>query len=539
MKNRDEPLVRDAEMAQTITKVAEESTRGSLYLFSGTALATVTMAVASILIGRLLGPELYGQYTIALTIPQFLFIIADLGINQGIIKFTATYTAKGETAKAVNTIKQGLILKTAVGTVLFLINFAFADILAATILQRPELALQLKLISTSIIFQTIFTTITSASVGLDKTEYNAFITEIQALAKTIISITLVLMGLGVAGALIGYSTSYVIASIVGVITLYSLTRKLRKKDSAKADSTNELRKLVKYSAPLYISILLAGLIPFYQNILLAIFTTDTDIGNYKAAINFVALTQTLSTPITTALLPAFSKLELSTKKNLKTFFKLANKYTAYIMIPATILIITYSTEIVQTIYGSTYQTAPLFLTIHSTIYLLVGIGYLTLTSFYNGQGETKTTLTMGLITFATLAILSPPLTKTYSIQGLITAFVIATATGTIYAFNKARKKFQLDFERNSLLKIYAISIVSAAPSILITHLASPPKLINLTVGAILYLAIYITLTPLSGIVNQKELRMASTITSKTRPLKIIAKPFLDYQQGILRKAHRR
>ncbi len=92
-------------MTQTITKVAEESTRGSLYLFSGTALATVTMAVASILIGRLLGPELYGQYTIALTIPQFLFIIVDLGINQGVTKFTATYTAKGETAKAVNTSK--------------------------------------------------------------------------------------------------------------------------------------------------------------------------------------------------------------------------------------------------------------------------------------------------------------------------------------------------------------------------------------------------------------------------------------------------
>jgi len=58
-------------MTDELAKVAEDSARGGFLLISGTALATVIMAIASILIGRLLGPELYGQYTLAIVVPNF------------------------------------------------------------------------------------------------------------------------------------------------------------------------------------------------------------------------------------------------------------------------------------------------------------------------------------------------------------------------------------------------------------------------------------------------------------------------------------
>jgi O-antigen/teichoic acid export membrane protein len=301
---------------------------------------------------------------------------------------------------------------------------------------------------------------------------------------------------------------------------------------------SELKMLMQYGTPLYISVLLVGLIPFYQNVILANYTTDTDIGNYKAAANFATLITVLSIPITTILLPAFSKIDSSAKHKIRMFFKLANKYTTLLIVPFTTLIIIYSAEIVHIIYGSTYQSASLFLATRSLLFLLVGLGYLTLTSFYNGLGETKITMIISLVIFLILAVLSPILTQTYGVQGLIAAFLIASTVGTIYATYTARRKFHIEFDMRSLAKIYLVSAISSVPSLLM--LAFGPRglsgLLELAVGGTLYLLVYLTLTPLARIVTIAELRSASLAIRRIRPLRMLAEPVLEYEKRILCKS---
>jgi O-antigen/teichoic acid export membrane protein len=101
--------------------------------------------------------------------------------------------------------------------------------------------------------------------------------------------------------------------------------------------------LVQYGAPLYVVFMLAGIIPLFQNLVLANFATDADVGNFKAATNFAVLMTVLSIPITNALLSAFSRFGSGVEKDLKVFFKKANKYTALIVFPITVLI-TYSED---------------------------------------------------------------------------------------------------------------------------------------------------------------------------------------------------
>lgn len=519
-------------MADELTTIAESSARSGFFLISGTALATVIMAIASILIARSLGQDLYGQYTLALVVPELLFLFTDLGINQGITKFTASLRTKGETNHITKIIQHGLLLKAFVGIVIFVVSYAFADLFASILLQRPELAFYIRIASIAILFQLIFTTTTSAFIGLDKTELAAITTNIQALAKAIISLTLVLIGFSVAGAIIGYVAGYIAAAVAGAFILFLI---LRVKQNVKNNYsfTDDLKTLIHYGASLYISILLTGFIPLYQSVMLAIFTTDADVGNYKAAINFAVLITVLSIPITTALLPAFSKLDSSTNQKIKTFFKLANKYTTILVIPITVLIIIFSSEIVQIIYGSGFQSASLFLAIYCLLYFLVGLGYLNLTSFYNGLGETKTTLKISLITFFTLALLSPILTKTYSVPGLIIAFLVASLVSTSYGSYIARKKFQIEFDSKALAKIYLSSIMSSIFPLLLLQISPMPRLFNVVAGSLLYLFVYITLMPITGIVNHVELKTATQILQKIKPLLLLIQPLINYQQKIL------
>lgn len=517
-------------LSDDLFRVAEDSARGSFFLISGTAISTVILSISAILIGRVLGPELYGQYTLALVVPQLLYLFADFGINQGIIKFTSSLRVKGEKYRLKKIIKYGLSLKAITGMAIFATNFVFADWFASQFLNRPDLTFQIRLASTGILFQVIFMTTTSAFVGLDRTEYNAVATNVQSLSKTIIQVALILLGLGVTGAIIGHVASFVVGGATGLCILFIMLRG-KEENEGNREIVKVLKTLVKYGAPLYVSLLVAGFIPVYQNVVLAIFTTDADVGNFRAAQNFATLMTILSVPITTALLPAFSKLDSSAGEKIRTFFRLSNKYTAMLIIPITILIIMYSTEIVQTIYGTTYVSAPLFLATYCLVYFLVGLGYLSLTSFYNGLGETKISMVVSLTTFLSLAVLSPILTNTFGVTGLIAAFLIGSAAGTIYGSYTARRRFQVEFDTPSLTKVYLISMASVFPSLLLLHFVSRP-VINLALGGFLYLLTYATLVPLSRVVSVPELTMIGSVVQKIPLLNLVSRPILRYERSL-------
>jgi O-antigen/teichoic acid export membrane protein len=484
------------------------------------------------MVARLLGPELYGQYTLALVAPSLLFLFTDLGISQGIIKFTASLRAKGETNRIAKIVKYALLLKASVGIAIFIINYTLAGWFATVLLQRPDLAFYIQIASISVVFQVIFSTVTSAFVGYDKAEYHAITSNIQAIAKTIVSIALVIAGFSVAGALLGYVAGYMIAAVAGGIMLFSM---MRNKPNTEKDAylAGDLKNLMLYGAPLFLSFVLTGFIPLYQNVVLAMFTTDSDVGNYKAAANFATLITVLAIPISTALLPAFSKIDLSTRNTVKKFFRLANKYTTMVILPVTTFIIVFSNEIVQVIYGSTYQTAPLFLAVHSILYFLVGLGYLTLASFYNGLGETKTTLKMSLIVVLLIVILSPLLVMNWGVLGLIIAFLIANGAGNAYGSYAARVNHEIEFDNRSILKIYIVSLLSGVLPLSLLHFSSLPMLLNVLVGALLCFFVFATLTPLAGIINHSELEIAIRVIQRIKPLALITNPLLKYERRIL------
>jgi len=520
-------------MSSEILKIAEDSARGGFFLISGSILSTIISAIASIVIARLLGPGLYGQYALALVVPQILFLFADLGINQGLIKFSASLRTNGETGRITQLIKYGMLLKALIGTIIFIVNFAFADYFATILLSRPDIGPYIRIASIAIIFQIIFTTATSAFVGLDKTEYNALTTNMQAVAKAIVSVALVLLGLSVAGAVMGYVASYIIAAIVGTGMLFLLLKKHLKAEN-RSNFGHELKILISYGIPLYMSVLLVGFIPSYQNLILAMFTSDTDIGNLKAATNFITLITLVSTPIVTALLPAFSKLNTTSNGKTNDFFKLANKYTTLLILPIAVLIMIFSNEIVQIIYGSTYQSASLFLLMYCPVYFLVGIGYLTLNSLFNGLGETRIVLKTTLINVSTFIILAPLLARIYGVPGLIVAFLVSHAVGTVYEAYMARTKFKIEFAiKQPIIKIYLVSIVSSVPAILLLQLSTLPKLFSVAIGGLLYLFTYTTLIPLTKIVTLLELEKATQIVQKIKFLNKVIKPLIRYQKRIL------
>ncbi|MDR2720345.1 MAG: oligosaccharide flippase family protein [Nitrososphaerota archaeon] len=522
-------------MSNNLSQVTEDSARGSFFLFSGATIASIILAVSTILMGRFLGPDLYGQYNLVLVIPSLLVLFTDLGMNAGVTKFVASLHAEGKDERIPTIIKYSLLFRIGIGVIISIISIVFASYFAL-IINRPDFTFYIQLASLSVIFQVIFTNTNSAFVGLDKSEYSALNSTVRAVLTTILQVALVIFSFNVTGALIGYVGGFVVSSVIGSALLFY--RVLKSKNIVSQTTTesgrNVLVLLTRYGLPVYVSVVLIGFFPLYQQLVLAFFSSNAAIGNFKAAYNFAILLTTISTALTTAFLPAFSKLESATPQVISAFFNKANKYTCLIIIPITVSAIIFSEPIVNLLYGSTYTSAALFLSLSCSVYLLAIIGSLTLLSVFNGLGKTRLTMNMTLIHFVLLLILTPAFAAFYDVVGVIVASLVSTLVASVYAAVIAHKQLQLKFTFRHNLRIYLISLISAFPPLALLLFTSLNFIVVLLVGGILYLIVFVTLMPLLRIVNKTEIETLAKVTNKLPLVKSIAKPLFSYQHKILR-----
>jgi len=110
-------------MANNLSDIAKLSAKGSFFLFLGKTSSTLIMSLASILIARLLGPEEYGLYIVALIIPSLLIPLSDLGISFALTRFSALFLSEKKGRKILDLIKTGIFFKFLVISLLYWLYF--------------------------------------------------------------------------------------------------------------------------------------------------------------------------------------------------------------------------------------------------------------------------------------------------------------------------------------------------------------------------------------------------------------------------------
>lgn len=342
-------------MSTELSDVARASARGSFFLFLGNTSSTIIMAVASILIGRLLGPENYGIYALAMIAPSFLIALSDIGISPALTMFSARFHSEGKDRKVAGIIKAGVIFKSVFSLLLSLVLLLLSQSIATLVLKRPSLGLLIRFTSLYLFGQAIFMTLNSIFIGLDKTENSALLMNIQAITKAVSSPLLIILGMGAIGAILGAGLGFLLAAGTGVTVLLLRIRPslYSRNHGENVDLFQALRLTVPYGMPLYLSTLIFSLLTLYQSLVLAQFVSNIEIGNYTIAMNFSVLVTLLSYPMATSLFPAFSKLSIKEDRDMvEKMFELSVKYTSLLMIPASFAVAVLSNE------PSTPYTAP-------------------------------------------------------------------------------------------------------------------------------------------------------------------------------------
>jgi len=523
-------------VSNRFAEIAEESTRGGFSLFLGNASATFISAIVVVIIARLLGPDNYGIYALCLTIPSLAVAVTDLGLSSTLTRYSARLTAEGREPELATMLRSVFISSLLLAVLALIVVLLLSDELAAFGLRRPGISEYVRLASFLIVFQVIFTATSSALIGLGRMANASLMMTVQSASKAIASPTLVLLGFSVVGAILGHITGFVVAASLGLVLLFAKHYRnlsTRSKGSS-IGYVESMRVAVKYGLPLYLGALLTTLLIQYQNLVLAHNVPDFEIGNFNAAVNFTALLSLVAYPIATALFPAFSKINPHSESNdLKRMFQISVKYGSLLLIPASMIVALLSKDLVSTIYGPSYGSAPLYLSIYVGIFLLSGFGYLILGPMFNGIGETKQTLKIAIVTAALFLPAAPIMAQAYGVVGLVVAFIASNLAGTAYGLKMAHRKFHLKLDLNSSLRIYLASAISVVPTLFLISAMNLPSLLNIAIGGFTYLASYLTFAPLTGAIKRTDLENLSKILGKIKIVNPIIKPIIIYENRLL------
>jgi len=513
------------------------SAKGGFNLFWGMAISSIISSVGIIIIARLLSPEDYGLYAIALIAPTLIKIFRDLGIDQSTVRFTAKYNEEKQKSHIKSVLVAATTFEIILGTTLSLITYFLSDLIGNSIFNRPEIVPLIQIASISILADALLKIAQSAFTGYEKMKYHSLTLIIHSILKTGFMVIIVIAGFGVYGAIIGFTTAYILTGIIAMLLFYTkIYKPLQNQKTTKKDLVTTLKTMFRYGLPLSAATILGGFIGQFYAFLIVIYTTDLLIGNYQVAINFAVLVALFVTPVVTILFPAFSKINAQKEpETIKPVFQTSIKYASLLIIPVTFAVMALSQPGISTIFGEKYQFTPLYLTLYIIIYLYTALGYLSTDNLIKSQGKTNLNLKLAIISFITGMILSLTLIPTYGILGLIASHLLAGLPSLIISLWWIKKHYKATVDWKSSIKILLASGIAAIPTYIVATQLTLPNWLTLILGATIYLITYMITAPLLGAINKTDTKNLKEILKTLGPLTPILTTPLNLIEHIITK----
>jgi hypothetical protein len=175
--------------------------------------------------------------------------------------------------------------------------------------------------------------------------------------------------------------------------------------------------------------------------------------------------------------------------------------------------------------------APAYTMLYSIMFLYTGFS-LVLTSFFNGVGRTDVSLKVALIQLPAVVSITPILTLFFNVPGFIFSLIVSGTISLAYTASLAYK-YGLRFNFKSIVRICAASLISSATTLPISLYLPSSHLVKLVLSSTTFILSYLTITPVIGAVEQRDIAGLISITRDIKPVSKFSKMILSYEELLL------
>jgi stage V sporulation protein B len=413
--------------------------KDTLYMILAQVLSIASASAVHIGLGRILGPEPYGEFGVIMSLLAVLEVFLARGIRDSVTKYTAEFPGMSRAIK-----KQGLTIAAIYGGFVFVLYILTADPIAL-VFHNANLTRPLRISALIVPLIAFYSVLIGQLSGKRLFGKRALAMNVQSLGKVAAVYILALSGLGLQGAVSGYVISYALA----LLAAFHFSREGRQDAQ-----TFPASKLLSFGIPIVgFSLLLSLLMNLDIFFVRTLLKEGQEAGFYAAALALTRAPYLVFLAFAITLLPLISRLtSLNRLQEASRTINKSLRYLLILLIPLAFFTNSLSEPIIRLVYSSQYLPAARPLGI-----LIFGITFLTffsvLAAVINGSGKPKTSMALAAAVVSLDVLLNLLLVPRLGLSGAAAATTLSSLAGMIGAALVVQKKFGVLMNGPSCLKI--------------------------------------------------------------------------------------
>ncbi|WP_406657584.1 flippase [Methanolobus sp. ZRKC2] len=439
-----------------IKNVEQRNIAGTRYSFIGKTVSSGILFILSIIVARYLGPDAFGELSLALMIIVFASVFIDAGLNRSTQKHISQYLGENTFLVGI-TYKKMLLIKIASALVAMIFLYITSDLFA---LLFNSTALR-KLLKIGSVFLAATILLEFGLVVLQGYEDFKRILQVnilEATLKILMTIAIIYVGLDVAGIMGGYALSSLIMSVFLILVLYFMIK------PGKASEHNSIRltkEIIAYSPPIFLSTLFFLVYTKFDILVLGYFEGTTYVGYYSLAIGLIDNLLIPLVAIETAVMPIAASLFVKdqNKAHLSSIFNQTIVNGFFFMMPVIAGLVVVSYSFIKEAYGIEFIESA-FILIALTPFILTKTLAILNGAYLIGANKAnifmKYTFGAMFLNIVLLFLLIP----TFGVYGAVASKIISHSILTFSILVYIVKYFQIKIDNKAIMKCSKIILSS-------------------------------------------------------------------------------
>ncbi|HEX2621953.1 MAG TPA: flippase [Phototrophicaceae bacterium] len=375
----------------------------------------------NIVIGRLLGTDLYGVYSQAYTVTRVATVVGRGGLDQAVLRFTAANASQKKWDAVAGIIRLSLVTATIVSIIVTIVVYAAAPFLSQFLFQDPRITEPMRWMALGILPWSWFFLYGQLLQGIEKIEDSIFV---QTMGVSIVQIPLLLLLATTYGATGAAFTVFVGNTLMALLGYRLWRRYVPQIRGVKGEFDRQL--LMRTSIPLFWTDLTTVLIGVSDNLMLGFFASSSAVGVYDQAKRISILVSAFLTATSYVAAPKFAAMYARGETDkLGSLARNSARLTTLLAVPFLLLFI-FAPGWTMSLLGKGYEEGAFVLTllgISQFVNAATGaVGYLLIMTGHE-KDMRNITLVTSAIKVVLLIVLIPP----FSYIGA----AIATMTGDV------------------------------------------------------------------------------------------------------------
>jgi O-antigen/teichoic acid export membrane protein len=339
-------------------------TKKSGFVFTGRIVGKLISFPSLIVITRLLGAEIYGEFVYIRNIVELIAFFTFLGIGDGIVAFIPKLSLNEKKREIGSLVSFSFLITLAISTILTFTIMISHRYVARFVLRNQELSTLLLVLAPLLLFNTFNNVSTGVFRGLQRAKPFVISGDIIVPAVFIVMfLILFYLGLRIYGLVIAAYTSMMASFIYRVYHL----EKLNVFERIERDNVPLYRETLRFSLPLFLRGFLAIILQRTDRYMIGYYLNTKDVGVYDVALKIGTWSSIVLSSFNTMFGPMISRLYHGGElKKLEQMYKVITRWVVMSNLIAFSLIVIFRQELLQ-LFGKDFVLGE-------TALLLVAIG---------------------------------------------------------------------------------------------------------------------------------------------------------------------